>query len=74
MPFVIVQLPSYMEPAKALETGWTRIQYEQFLASQRIPKSALVSLKDTGEANDIHPQDKHIVGHRVSQQMSRLAY
>lgn len=74
VPFVIVQLPSYMEPAKALETGWTQIQHEQYLASRRIPKSSLVTLKDTGEANDIHPQDKHIAGHRVSQQMSRLAY
>ena len=73
-PFVVVQLPSYMEPAKALETGWTRIQHEQYLASRRIPKSALVTIKDTGEANDIHPQDKHIVGHRVAVQMSRLAY
>ena len=31
-------------------------------------------LIDTGEANDIHPQDKHIAGHRVAQQMRRLAY
>jgi len=74
LPFVIVQLPSYMTPSMALETGWTRIQHEQYLASQRIPKSVLVPLIDTGEANDIHPQDKHIVGHRVAQQMSRLAY
>ena len=74
LPFVIVQLPSYMEPTMALETGWTRIQYEQYLASQSIPKSALVTLKDTGDPYDIHPQDKHIVGHRVAQQISRLAY
>ena len=75
VPFVIVQLPAYMEHhTMPLETGWSRIRHEQYLAAQRIPNSALVSLMDTGEANDIHPQDKHIVGHRVALQMSRLAY
>ena len=74
-PFVVVQLPSYMERHSIpVETGWTRIRHEQYLAAQRIPKSALVPLIDTGEANDIHPQDKHIAGHRVAMQMRRLAY
>ena len=58
----------------ALETGWTQIQHEQYLASKNIPKSTLVPLTDTGDAYDIHPQDKHIVGHRVAQQIIRLAY
>lgn len=75
IPFVIVQLPAYMEHhTMPVETGWTRIRHEQYLAAQRISKSALVPLIDTGESNDIHPQDKHIAGHRVAQQMSRLAY
>jgi sialate O-acetylesterase len=75
LPFVIVQLPTFMDfPTASLETGWAQIRHEQYLASQRIPKSAPVSIIDTGEAYDIHPQDKHIVGHRVAQQMSRLVY
>ncbi len=75
IPLVIVQLPFYSPShLESVEPGWTRIRHEQYLAAQRIPKAALVSLIDTGEANDIHPQDKHIAGHRVAQQMSRLAY
>lgn len=75
LPFVIVQLPTFMGFAtSSQETGWAQIRHEQYLASQRIPKSAIVPLADTGETYDIHPQDKHIVGHRVAQQMSRLAY
>lgn len=75
IPFVIVQLPGIMNhSSKQHEMGWNLIRHEQHLAAQHIPKSALVSLTDTGEANDIHPQDKHIVGHRVAQQMIRLAY
>ena len=74
-PFVIVQLPAYMEHHTIpVETGWTRIRHEQYLAAQRIPNAALVPLIDTGEANDIHPQDKHIAGHRVAMQLRRLAY
>ena len=75
VPFVIVQLPGIMNHStKQLEAGWSLIRQEQSLAAQRIPKAALVTLTDTGEANDIHPQDKHIVGHRVALQMSRLVY
>ena len=75
VPFVIVQLPAYKgHHALPLETGWTRIRHEQYLAAHRIPNSALVPLLDTGEANDIHPQDKHIVGHRVAMLMKHLTY
>ena len=75
VPFVIVQLPAFMaHHTLPIETGWTRIRHEQYLAAQRIPNSALVPLIDTGEANDIHPQDKHIAGHRVAGQMRNLAY
>ena len=75
VPFVIVQLPAYKDHHDfPLETGWTRIRLEQYLAAQRIPNAALVPLLDTGEANDIHPQDKQIVGHRVAMQMKHLSY
>ena len=75
VPFVIVQLPAFMaHHPKPVETGWTRIRHEQYLAAQHIPNSALVPLIDTGEANDIHPQDKYIAGHRVALQMRHLAY
>ena len=75
IPFVIVQLPAYKDHhAFPLETGWTRIRHEQYIAAQRIPNAALVPLLDTGEANDIHPQDKHIAGHRVAMQMKHLSY
>ena len=75
LPTVIVQLPAYMgsHPDRpGFESSWTRIRYEQLLASQLISRSALVSTLDTGEPNDIHPQQKILPGQRVAQQMMRL--
>ena len=72
-PVVIVQLPSYMGThEQPFESGWTRIRQQQSLAAQRIPKAALVPTFDTGEFNDIHPQDKDISGRRAALAMLRL--
>ena len=57
-----------------VETGWTQIRHQQYLASQNIPNSALAPTLDTGEYNDIHPQDKKTAGLRAALQMEKLAY
>lgn len=75
LPFVIMQLPGYMSSHdKPIESGWTQIRHQQYLASQKIPNSALAPTLDTGEAVDIHPQDKDVAGERAALQMMRLAY
>ena len=75
LPFVIMQLPGYMSKHdKPVETGWTQIRHQQYLASHQISKSALAPTLDTGEAIDIHPQDKDVAGHRAALQMIRIAY
>jgi sialate O-acetylesterase len=74
-PVVIMQLPGYMSKhSQPVETGWTQIRQQQMLAAERIPNAAIAPTLDTGEANDIHPQDKKTAGHRAALQMSRLAY
>ncbi len=74
-PVVIMQLPGYMSKHdQPVETGWTQIRQQQMLAAERIPNAAIAPTLDTGEANDIHPQDKKTAGHRAALQMSRLAY
>jgi len=76
LPVVIMQLPGYMnrheEPIR--QSGWCDIREQQRLASLRIPKAALAATLDTGEWNDIHPQDKHTAGERAALQMRRLVY
>ncbi len=75
LPIIIMQLPGYMSRHdRPVDTGWTQIRHQQYLASQQIGKSALAPTLDTGEAVDIHPQDKDVAGHRAALQMRRLAY
>lgn len=74
-PVVIMQLPGYMAThSEPFESGWTQIRHQQYLASQQIENAALAPTLDSGETNDIHPQDKKTAGHRAAIQMGRLAY
>ena len=77
LPIVIMQLPGYMSrhaDRPLWESDWTQIRQQQLRASQRIPHAALAPTLDTGEAVDIHPQDKQVAGLRAALQMRRLAY
>ncbi|MBR1521252.1 MAG: hypothetical protein IJ635_08450 [Bacteroidaceae bacterium] len=75
LPVVIMQLPGYMSRHnEPVETGWTQIRHQQYLAAKHLPNAALAPTFDTGEYNDIHPQDKRTAGHRAALQMRKLAY
>lgn len=74
-PFVIMQLPGYQaKHDQPFESGWTQIREQQYFAAQNIKNAGLASTLDTGEYNDIHPQDKITAGHRAALQMEKLAY
>lgn len=44
------------------------------MAALNIRNAALATAIDIGEWNDIHPQNKKELGHRVALQMRRMAY
>lgn len=74
-PFVIMQLPGYQSKHdKPFESGWTQIREQQYIAAKNIKNAGLAPTLDTGEYNDIHPQDKATAGHRAALQMEKLAY
>lgn len=74
-PVAIVQLAGYMaRHDKPFESGWTQIRNQQYIAARNIKNAGLVSIFDTGEWNDIHPQDKRTAGNRAALVMRRLAY
>lgn len=74
-PIVIMQLPGYQaKHDQPFESGWTQIREQQYLAAQNIKLAGLAPTLDTGEYNDIHPQDKITAGHRAALQMRKLAY
>ena len=74
-PAVIVELASFQKGHNPpLEKSWASLREQQLQASRRLSRAALVPLADTGEWNDIHPQDKDIAGQRAAEKMSQLVY
>lgn len=66
MPFLLVQLPNFMEKHdKPTDSGWARIREAQLQAFKTIPHTALAVTYDVGEWNDIHPLNKKAVAQRL---------
>lgn len=67
LPFYFVQLPAHhSRQADANGEGsWAnmRLMQQQALA---LPKTGMAVTTDTGETDDIHPRDKHLVGRRLA--------
>lgn len=74
LPFIFVQLPScYPDPKPVADSGWPFLREAQSLALQ-IPHTAMVVTLDIGDPNNVHPDDKIFVGHRVALLGRKLAY
>ena len=67
LPFIQVQLADYCEPADYDGfSSWAVLRESQRKACLSLPGVYLASALDTGEINDIHPQDKKSVGFRLA--------
>ncbi len=66
-PFYIVSLPKFMHHQdQPSESAWSELREAQALTAQTAPNSGLAVTVDTGEADNIHPLDKRIVGERLA--------
>lgn len=67
-PFYIVSLPAFMQHQEQPPDGggWADIRESQAIVARTVKNSALAVTIDTGEANNIHPADKKIVGDRLA--------
>jgi sialate O-acetylesterase len=75
VPFLIVQLANYMEPALLQQnSGWAELRNVQLKLSQTIPQTGLAVAIDLGEWNDIHPLNKKDVGKRLALQARSIIY
>ena len=75
LPFLLVQLANYMEPALVEQrSGWAELREAQRKLSQTVPNTALVVAIDVGEWNDVHPLNKKDVGKRLALQARRMVY
>ncbi|MBT7165765.1 MAG: hypothetical protein HN904_23500, partial [Victivallales bacterium] len=73
-PFITVQLPNFKERLAGPEySEWAMLREAQ-TRSLALPKTALVSLIDAGEAHSIHPVDKLLPARRLAQTAQRLVY
>jgi sialate O-acetylesterase len=73
-PFVLVQLPNFMEvKEQPVESEWAQMRYAQ-LQTLAVPNTALVVAIDLGEWNDIHPLNKADIGKRLALQVRKIAY
>lgn len=73
-PFLIAQLPNYMEAkAQPSESNWAILREAQ-LKALAIPNTGLAVTIDLGEWNDIHPLNKKDVGKRLALTAQKVAY
>jgi sialate O-acetylesterase len=65
LPFVFVQLASYLQTKDTPEeSAWAELREAQTNALE-LANTAMAVTIDIGEANDIHPRNKHDVGYRL---------
>ncbi|MDR3329426.1 MAG: sialate O-acetylesterase [Prevotellaceae bacterium] len=75
MPFLYVQLASFMTPdAYPQESRWADLREVQRQTLTRVPHTGMAVIIDIGEWNDIHPLNKKDVGRRLALQARRVAY
>jgi sialate O-acetylesterase len=66
-PFYIVSLPAFQPRRDAPgDDNWAELREAQALTARSVRNSCLAVTIDTGEADNIHPQDKKVVGDRLA--------
>ncbi len=75
MPFLLVQLPNFMQKHdQPTDSGWARIREAQLNTFRTVPYTSLAVTYDSGEWNDIHPLDKKTVAQRLFLCARKLVY
>lgn len=73
-PFIFVQLPGYKpKQDKPSESNWALLRESQ-LKTLAVGNTAMAVTIDIGEANDVHPKNKHDVGRRLFLAAEKVAY
>jgi sialate O-acetylesterase len=66
-PLYIVSLPAFMHRrAEPGDDAWAELREAQALTAQKVKNSGLAVTDDTGDADNIHPTAKKIVGERLA--------
>jgi sialate O-acetylesterase len=66
-PFYIVSLPAFMHRRdQPGDDAWAELREAQALTAGKVKNSGLAVTIDTGDADNIHPKDKKVVGERLA--------
>lgn len=66
-PFYIVSLPAFMHRREQPgDDAWAELREAQALTAQTVTNTALAVTVDTGDADNIHPPEKQVVGERLA--------
>lgn len=81
LPFMIAQLPNFgpknmcaPATASAVPGGWPRLREVQASVADGTENAGLAVLIDSGDWNDLHPENKLAVGVRLAREALRIAY
>lgn len=81
LPFIIAQLPNCgpkdmcsSSNASSVPGGWARMREVQAAVADSTEKAGLAVLIDSGEWNDLHPENKLAVGFRLACEALKIAY
>lgn len=73
-PFLFVQLANYMKPVtEPVESDWAELREAQTQTLQ-LENTGMANIIDAGDAGNIHPTDKQVVGYRLSLAARKVAY
>ncbi len=65
LPFVITQLPMFIEKDTEDDCSWARLREQQLKIFENIRNTELLVLGDCGEYGNLHPLDKKTPGERL---------
>ena len=74
LPFIMVQLPGFMNAGDPDYKHWCLIREAQMRAFETVKNTGIAVALDCGEYGNIHPVDKHVVGERLCLQAEQLVY
>ena len=74
LPIVYVQLPNFLDDEQVEELDhWAQLREEQ-KCGLKLKHTAMVVTIDIGQYNELHPQNKKLVGQRIALAARRVAY
>lgn len=74
LPFLFAQLPPFDYWMNSSGMNFPIIREAQRRVEKETPNCHMISLSDAGEATDIHPREKRVVGDRMAQTVLKFWY